>query len=268
MGYLQIGYVLGDRDLVQFAVDSPENPRDFLELLDGAIMMDGDPEFCFVDPRNPLPQNGEIYDRYRKIENKGLGYAMLTLCEMMSMEETLFANGVDINTRREPYGATMEYPFHFYADFFRLNDPSIKGGYYSGESAGVPLWHIEIFEVANRRYPGNKEIEALLHSIDRTGGEPNGGTSFNYFCFPVLTHGSPLTGGVVALDPSVAEEGYHLEWPTAISNTYTLFRSTDLVMESSWEAILNTNSPGGPIDFTDILESQSNPVFYRLSIEQ
>ncbi len=192
MGLLAIGYAIGDRSVVQFAVDSPENPRDFLEMFDGAIVMAGDPDVCHIDPQTPPPQDGEIYDRYRHVQNKGLAYAMLTLCEMTAMADILMANGVDVYSRTGKHGETLEHPFEFYADFFRLDDSTVKGEFYGGET--VPSELIGIFEVANKRYPGNTEIEKLLKSVDRRRID-QGGNMGTYFCYPVLTHGVELTDG-------------------------------------------------------------------------
>lgn len=190
MGYLLIGYALGDQALVQFAVDSPENPRDFLELFDGMILMAGDRGTCNVDTMNPPPQDGEIVDRYRHINPPGLGlvYSNLSLNQMMVMAEVLFANGLDFYQRKGAGGETLEQPFNFYSDFFRLGDASIKGGFYKGEAIAKGSPQVAVFEVANKHYPGNAAIEALLHSVNRATVDP-GGSSDTYFCFPTLTHG-------------------------------------------------------------------------------
>ena len=189
MGCLLIGYALGDRDLVQFAVDSRENPRDFLELFEGMILMKGDTMINGGGSKLPAPQDGEIIDRYRQIENHGLVYATLSLNQMMAMSETLFSNGINPYTRVGAHGETLEKPFDFYADFYRLKNSLIKGGYYKG--AGIGAGQIVMFEVANRRYPGNPNIEALLKSVDRIRID-YGGSSETYFCQPTLTHGVPL----------------------------------------------------------------------------
>jgi hypothetical protein len=189
MGCLLIGYALGDRELVQFAVDSRENPRDFLELFEGMILMKGDTMINGGGPKLPAPQDGEIIDRYRQVENHGLAYATLSLNQMMAMSETLFANGINPYNRVGAHGETLEKPFDFYADFYRLKDSSIKGGYYKG--AGIGVNQIAVFEVANQRYPGNPNIEALLKSVDRAKID-FGGSSETYFCKPTLTHGVPL----------------------------------------------------------------------------
>jgi len=264
MGYLDIGYVLGDQALVQFAVDSLENPRDYLELFEGVVMMVGDPDIFAGDTMDPPPQDGEIYDRYRHIENKGLAYAHLTLSEMTAMAETLFANGIDLYSRRGTYGETLEYPFHFYADFWRTQDASIKGGFYTGETVPMGSYDglVAIFEVANRRYPGNPEIEDLLNSVDRRQID-QGGDLGTYFCYPVLTHAAPLTGGIVKVE---VFPGYRLEWDTALGRTYTVLRTTDLA-ENPWGEILGTNTARGRMVFTDPQGVQFTNVFYQVTSE-
>jgi hypothetical protein len=151
--------------------------------------MKGDTMVNGGDSMQPAPQDGEIIDRYRQIENHGLVYANLSLNQMMAMSETLFANGINPYTRVGAHGETLEKPFDFHADFYRLKDSSIKGGYYKG--AGLGLNQISVFEVANQRYPGNPHIEALLKSVDRAAVDV-GGYSETYFCKPTLTHGVPL----------------------------------------------------------------------------
>lgn len=264
MGYLNIGYALGDPALVQFAVDSLENPRDYLELFEGTIMMDGDPVVYVGDTQNPPPQDGEIYDRYRHVQNNGLAYAHLTLSELTAMAETLFANGINLYSRRGTYGETLEHPFHFYADFWRTQDASIKGGFYSGETVPMGSYDgfIAIFEVANKRYPGNKEIEELLASVDRRQID-KGGDLGTYFCYPVLTHAAPLTGGVVSVD---VFPDYRLKWDAALGRTYAVLRTTNLAA-TAWQPILSTNTDRGRMAFSDSQGPQFTNTFYRLTIE-
>ncbi|TWU39785.1 alginate lyase family protein [Novipirellula artificiosorum] len=182
MGILLVGYAVGDRGLVQFAVDCEENPRDMIELINGMILMKDKPPFYRDDP-GPH-QDGEIADRYRHVQGKGLGYAMLSFDEMLVMTETLYRNDVDLYQYVGAYGETMELPFTFYADFWRLGDGTIKGGYYSGErpsgesAAGR-------YEIGNQRYPGNPEIEAFLKSVDRAAADPTG-----LLCCPTIINGS------------------------------------------------------------------------------
>lgn len=227
MGYLLIGYALGDQALVQYAVDSKDNPRPYLTLFEGTLLMAGDPYVAPADRMNPPPQDGEIYDRYRHVSPPGLGlnYAWLSLCEMMAMTETLFVNGINLYTRMGAYGETMEQPFSFYADFFRLKDSSIKGGFYTGETFQTNTWPIAVFEVANKRYPGNLVIQTLLNSIDRVTVDP-GGYMETYFCYPTLTH------GVVA--------------------SWTGTASTDFEVAGNWEVYVPANDTNTDIAHFDV----------------
>jgi autotransporter-associated beta strand protein len=190
MGYLLLGYAMGNQSMVQFAVDSKANPRSYLTLFDGNILMAGDPYVNAIDPMDPPPQDGEDYDRYRHTEapGDGLSYATTSINEMTAMTETLFVNGLNFYTRIGAYGQTMEKPFDFYADFWRLQNAAIKGGFYSEETYYTNLWQISIFEVANKRYPGDPAIQALLNSVDRTAVDASGYMG-SYFCYPTLTHG-------------------------------------------------------------------------------
>ena len=49
MGLLEIGYVLGDRELVQYCLDSEDNPRDLKEMIDGAVHVAGDTDYVKFD---------------------------------------------------------------------------------------------------------------------------------------------------------------------------------------------------------------------------
>lgn len=201
MGYLMIGYALGDQELIQFAVDSPDNPRDLLELLDGTIMMAGDTVVCPSDSLNPPPQDGEIYDRYRHVQSTGLAYSHLSLFELQAMAETLFQNGVDVYSYAGPNGENLEHCFGFYADFLKLADSSIRGGYYTGESY-APAWAVAGYEVANMRYPGNPQIEALLDTVDRTTGADYYDLNMVY---PALTHGIEFVRSSASLGEFLGE---------------------------------------------------------------
>lgn len=182
LGLLTIGYAVGDRGLVQFAVDSRENPRDLIELINGMILMKDKPLFLKND--TAPHQDGEMADRYRHGEHKGLGYCMLSFDEMLVMTETLHRNGLNLYDYVGAHGETMEKPFTFYADFVRLKDSSIKGGYYSGEKVSGDSAR---YEIGNLRYPGNPDIEALLRSVDRTASVKSG-----LLGCPNLIYGRPL----------------------------------------------------------------------------
>lgn len=253
MGYLMIGYALGDQALVQFAVDSKENPRDYLDLFEGMILMEGDPFVCPADTMDPPPRDGEIADRYRHVQDTGLSYAILSLSQMLVMTETLKLNGLDFYTRVGAYGETMEQPFNFYADFWRLQDASIKGGFYAGETMVSNPWPIALFEVANKNYPGNPGIVALLSSVDRASVDRSGffGT---YFCFPTLTHGVSLVPPrelTDDFDRANTASGLGGTWTSDFlyymdnDEAETSYTSNTGVMDVAWNAGVSTVSGAG-----------------------
>lgn len=169
VGLLVLGIILEDKELMQFALDSDENPRDFRNLISGMILMPGD-EVWHGEPDDwPPPQAGEIMDRYRHVTKHGLAYAHLSMTLLLLGAEAAWHNGIDFYAYEAPGGESMELPFAFYADFFRTWDTDIKGGFYSGEIL-VPANHgglINSFEVAAARYPDNPELLALLAETDR-----------------------------------------------------------------------------------------------------
>lgn len=184
LGLLVIAYALGDRGLAQFAVDHPLNPRDFKTLIAGVILMPGDEPY-YRDSKDFPVQAGEIYDRYRHFEmaghfgdyvtkpDRGLQYAMLSLKLLAMMADLLHNNGIDFFSYTGPSGENIELAFDFYADFYRLGDASIKGGYYDGETHRIGQGGDSpgIFEIGAFHYPENETIGTLLESIGRGSQE-------------------------------------------------------------------------------------------------
>ena len=70
-GLMSIGYALKDADLVNFAVDCIDNPRDFYDCLQGCILMEGD-KLCERDNASLPAQDGEIYMASDVIKESGL----------------------------------------------------------------------------------------------------------------------------------------------------------------------------------------------------
>ena len=231
-------YAIGDPSLVQFAVDSPENPRDFLKLFDGMILMAGDPFVAPADTMNPPPQDGEIVDRYRHVEDLGFYYGQLSLRQMTAMSETLFANGLDFYQRTGAYGETLEKPFDFYADFVRTGTSSLKGGFYTGEGFGVGGYKAAVYEVAHKRYPANLEIKALLDSVDRAAVDPSGDAE-TYFVYPTLTHGinNPPTISNVG-NQTVNEDTATGAIPFTVADDFTAAASLTLAKSSANTALV------------------------------
>jgi hypothetical protein len=186
MGLVLLGYALGDRELAQYAIDSTY-PRNFKALISGCILMDGDPPFHGEPDDAPPPHDGEIYDRYRHYEppGKGIGYAHLTLSMLVAAAEVAYHNGLDFYTFTAPGGETLEKPFDFYADLYRLKDSTLKGGFYSGEDQWFTnTWLASLCEIALKRYPKNRALRAYLRTVDRAQAH-----HAEFLGIPVLTHG-------------------------------------------------------------------------------
>ena len=172
-GLLSIGYALDDPSLVQFAIDSPENPRDFYELIQGCIFMEGDEPCARESASAPAVQTGEVYDRYRHDTGpmKGLQYSSLTLQVLSSAARICQNNGIDMYAYTAPTGENLRLAYEFYADFYITKDCSIKGGYYSGEEdrLGKAGDHIGLFELGYNAYPDSEKIKEVINSIPDRG---------------------------------------------------------------------------------------------------
>ena len=167
-GLLSIGYALEDADMVEYALDHIDNPRDFYDLLQGCILMEGDTP-CLRDPNSVAPQTGEIMDRYRHTtaNNKGLQYTSLTLQILSSAARTMKNNGLDLYQYTCPTGENLRLAYEFYAPFYANNDASLQGGYYDGESRRIGIagdLH-GLFELGYNAYPDNAAIKSVIDAI-------------------------------------------------------------------------------------------------------
>jgi hypothetical protein len=172
LGLLSLGIVLEDEELYQFGLDSPENPRDLYELIEGSILMEGDTPH-HREVQAPPPADGEIYDRYRHDTNplKGLGYAHLTLSQLALSANIVENNGIDMFSYVAPGGENLLLSFEYYSDFYRLNDTCIKSNYYCGETIKTDSG---MFEIGFAYYPDSQPLKDLINS-----GAYDRGTSYN-----------------------------------------------------------------------------------------
>jgi len=192
VGLAAIGFALRDRALVDYALDSPDNPRDFKEMINGTLLMPGKPASQFAPgDRSRECAPGEIYDRYRvatirKGKGFGLGYAFVHLALLTQTAEMAYHNGIDLFSYTGPHGENLRLSFEYYADFLVADDSSIKGGYYRNNM--VPLNSVYIYEIANVRYPGTPKILEVLLKCNRLVDNPAllGRAT-------VLTHGRSVT---------------------------------------------------------------------------
>lgn len=187
LGLALIGSTLGDRDLVQFALDSPENPKDFRELLAGLILMPDDPPHGGLRGKPLHP--GEIQDRVRSSHGAGLTYCHLSMTMMLYAAEVLGrATGENLINEVAPGAETLRLPFTFYSDFFRLRNARINGDYYFRDQKTIqnnqPF--LGIFEVALHHWPDVPNLKAVVRSMNRPQ-TPR--TWLNYYGLPLLTHG-------------------------------------------------------------------------------
>ena len=168
-GLLTIGYILEDSSLVQYAIDSDENPRDFYELIEGMIFMAGDTPCEREAAGSVAPQTGEIYDRYRHDTEplKGLQYASLSLQVLSSAARTCYNNGIDMYAYTAPTGENLRLCYEFYAPFYEKIDASLQGGYYTGETDRVTkAGDMQgLFELGLNAYPDSEPIQKVINAI-------------------------------------------------------------------------------------------------------
>ena len=168
MGLLALGYALDDAALVQFAMDSPENPRDLYELITGSILMQGDTPHHREDPNAAAPKDGEIYDRYRHKTGplRGLQYTHLTLSLLSISAKMCYNNGLDLFSYVAPTGENLKLPYTYYADFYRLKESCIKTNFYCGETdrLGKAGDDPGLFELGYNYYSDNQPLADLITS--------------------------------------------------------------------------------------------------------
>lgn len=177
MGLAVLGFTLRDKSVIEYVLQSNANPRNFVDLVQGVILMPNDTLFEGDPTRKskaPAVQAGEIYDRYRASEGKGFPYAMLHLRQLTLIAEVATNNGVRIKGT-DPYkvtgtrGRCLETAYTFYADFFITGDPSSRGGYYAKEK--VTALDDCLYELAHRQFPANDKIRQVIEKRDSTASD-------------------------------------------------------------------------------------------------
>ena len=168
-GIAYIGFALQDENMVAWAIDDIENPRDFKEMLAGAILMPGDDTH---DSRSDNITPGEVYDRYRSSQKKGLSYAMYHGMALVYLAEAAHNNGIDLYEYTAPGGENLLQLYSYYAEFIEKIDSTLKSGQYEGDT--VPINYVPIYDLINTRYPENKEIRAVIKAHGRTVDLNNG----------------------------------------------------------------------------------------------
>ena len=187
LGLVLFGAALNDDELIRFATDSPDNPKDFKELVSGLILMPGDEPLGGL--RGKPIHAGEIQDRCRTNHGAGLTYCHLSLTMMLYTAEVLGrVTGEDWLNWRAPGGETLRMSAAFYSDFFRLRNARINGDYYFRDQRAIQNnrpYH-GTFEVALHHWPDVPNLKAIVRSMDRAA-TPRSWLS--YYGLPLLTHG-------------------------------------------------------------------------------
>lgn len=187
LGLALFGAALDDRELIQLALDSPENPKDFKELVVGLILMPGDQPLGGLKGK-PL-HAGELEDRVRTSNGSGLTYCHLSMTLLLYTAEVLGrSTGEDWLSWKADSGETLRLPFSFYSDFWRLKNAHLHGDYYVRDQPHIqnsPPF-LGSFEVALHHWPDVPNLKAIVQSIDR----PHTPRSWLcYYGLPLLTHG-------------------------------------------------------------------------------
>lgn len=187
LGMALFGSALRDEEMIRFALDSPDNPKDFKELVAGLILMPGDEPHGGLRGKPLHP--GELQDRVRTNHGAGLTYCHLSLTLMLYAAEVLGrATGEDWIDWTTPGGESLRLSATFYSDFFRLRNARINGDYYFRDRAALqnnrPFQGI--FEVALGHWPEVPNLKAMVRSTDRARTPRSW---LNYYGLPLLTHG-------------------------------------------------------------------------------
>jgi hypothetical protein len=168
LGLAALGYAIGDRELISYAYDCAENPRDYREMLQGAILMPskGRSQFWRSDP-GKTTSSGEMYDRYRVLTKRrgkghGLAYAMMHLRMLVLLAEIADVHGVDYYSYVGPAGENLRLPLEFYAPFYVARSPAVKGTYHAGDR--LYMHNLPVFTIAGTRYPDSRPIQEVLEA--------------------------------------------------------------------------------------------------------
>jgi len=177
MGLAAIGFALRDQALIGYALDSPENPRDWKEMHNGAILTaakrnedqlwHGD---VTLTKGAAPPATGEIYDRYRVVTVRkgrgcGMPYAFFHQKMLTQTAEMAHQNGIDLYGYTGPHGENLRLTYDAYAPHLLKQEPVARSGYYVRNR--VYESHVHLYELADRRYPVNEQIGKVLHTLNR-----------------------------------------------------------------------------------------------------
>lgn len=132
MGIIAAAYVLEDDTLLNYAVAYDTNPACLQEMVTRAILMEGD-EVYGADIDSDFVE-GEIYDRYRSVQNNGFGYSMYHLKFLTHSALMLYNNGLDLFSFIGEKGENLLLPFRVYSEYLIKNDITLGSGHYKDDA--------------------------------------------------------------------------------------------------------------------------------------
>ena len=130
MGIVAASLALRDESLLSYALDGEQNPAHFTEMIERAILMEGD-EVWYRDIDSDFVP-GEIYDRYRVVQNMGFGYAFYHLKFLTNIAAMLKISGLDYFSFVGKNGENLRLPYLAYAEYLLKNDVNAGIGHYRG----------------------------------------------------------------------------------------------------------------------------------------
>ena len=164
MGIIAAAYALEDDELLAYALDESKNEACYTEMFDRAILMSGDDvwEGAKQGDIDDDFEEGEIYDRYRVVQNMGFGYSLYHLKFLTYCATMLYNNGSDYFIYYGTNGENLKLSYYVYADYLIENDNTLGVGHYEG-SPIVRDQGLNIYYVANYYY--NDEVLARVIKV-------------------------------------------------------------------------------------------------------
>ena len=158
MGLIAAAYAIEDDSLLSYALDAEKNPAHFAEMIERAILMKGD-EVWYRDIDSDVTE-GEIYDRYRVVQNNGFFYAVYHLKFLTNGAVMLMNNGLDYFSFVGKNGENLLLPYHAYEEYLVANTVEIGNRHYVGSPMcrSVPLFS---YHMANYYY-NDERVDSLV----------------------------------------------------------------------------------------------------------
>ena len=134
MGIIAGAYVLENNKYLTYALTEKNNPAYFAEMIDRAILMEGDDVWPGDTDSDFRP--GEIYDRYRVVStpSNGFGYSLYHMKFMTNCALMLYNNGYNYFDYIGKNGENLKISYKVYTEYLIQNDATLYGGHYTGNS--------------------------------------------------------------------------------------------------------------------------------------